>query len=95
VLTQEALELAEREDWPETISGQRYLGDLIAVVLAEETMSELQRDKLLRMMKTEWTEPVWDRYLAPKHRAIGAILDRLCTDAHEHISRRIRDHDDD
>lgn len=94
VLSQEALKLAERENWPETISGQRYLGDLIAVVLAEETMSELQRDRLLRMMKTEWGEAVWDRYLAPKHRAIGAILDRMCVDAHEHISRRIREFDD-
>ncbi len=95
VLWKEAHGLAERERWPMTLHGQPYLLDLVWVVLAEEQMSELQRDRLQRMLKLEWSEPTWDKHLAPKHRAIGAVLDRLCTDAHEHIARRIREHEHD
>ena len=91
VLWSEALRLSQRERWPLLIDGRPYLSDLVHIVMVEETMSELQRDRLLRLLKFDWGEAIWDRMLAPKHRAIGAVLDRLCTDAHEHIARRIRD----
>lgn len=94
VLWNEALQLSQRERWPTVIQGQPYLGELVKIVVAEEQMSELQRDRLLRWLKERWGDAVWDRQVAPKHRAVGAILDRYCVDAHEHIARRIRDDED-
>jgi hypothetical protein len=94
LLVNEAQRLSKRERWPKTIDGIPYLLDLVELVLAEEQLSELDRERLRQRLEYGWGEATWNRYLAPKHRAIGAILDRLCVDAHEHIARRIRDHDD-
>ena len=90
-LSEEAQRLKRRERWPDRIAGLPYLGELIEVVVAEEHMSELQRHRLLERMAHAWGEEVWARHLARKHRALGAALDRLCVDGHEHIARRIRE----
>ena len=93
VLSEEAQWIKRRDRWPDKVAGLPYLTELVEVVVAEEHMSELQRHRLLERMAHAWGEEVWNRYLARKHRTLGAVLDRLCVDGHEHISRRIREDD--
>ena len=93
-LMDEAVRIAEREQWPKRIAGELYVGALVELVIAEEIMSEIQRERLQQRLEQLWG-PTWQGQIARKHRAIGAILDRWCTDGHEHIARRIRENADD
>lgn len=93
-LTSEAHRLARSERWPSLIDGLPYVAELSEVVVHEEHMSDLQRDRLLRRLEAAWSPEVWNRHLARKHKSIGAILDRWCTDGHEHIARRIREYEE-
>lgn len=90
-LLNEAVRLARRERWPERVDGLPYLTELTAVVVHEEHMSDVQRDRLLRRLEATWGPEIWSRHLARKHRAIGVLLDRWVTDGYEHVARRIRE----
>ena len=93
LLLAEARYIARREHWPEQIAGAPYLLDLVELALAEEQLTELDRDRLRRRLEHGWGAEVWTRQLERKHRVIGAVLDKWCVDAHESISRRIREQD--
>ena len=89
-LLTESIRLAEFEHWKTRLNGKRYLEGLVEIVMAEEWMSDLNRQRLLIQMECNWPTGVYHRQIARKHRAIAMILDRWCAAAHEHIARRIR-----
>ena len=94
LLHQEAARIAREQQWPKLCDGYPYLPELVEHVLAEETMSDVQRHKVLERLAAVWGTS-WEKHLSRRHRAIGAILDRWCVGAHDHIARRIREYDDD
>lgn len=91
-LLAESMRLADSEHWKTRIDGRRYLGYLVDVVMAEEWMSNLDRQRMLTDIEREWGE-AYESFLARKQRKIAMILDRWCTAAHEHIARRIATED--
>lgn len=91
-LLAESRSLARNERWKHRVNGRFYLEYLVAVVLAEEWMSHLNRQRLLMQIEREWGE-AYGRHLVKKQGKIAMILDRWCAVAHEHIARRISDVD--
>ena len=92
-LRAESIRLAEAEHWKTRLNGGRYMDGLVGIVLAEEWMSNLDRQRLLVQMQCNWPSGLYDEQIARKHRAIAMILDRWCAAAHEHIAQRIRTED--
>lgn len=91
-LLAESMRLADSEHWKTRIDGRRYLGYLVEVVMAEEWMSNLDRQRMLTSIEKQWGE-AYESFLARKQRKIAMILDRWCAAAHEHIARRIATED--
>jgi hypothetical protein len=89
ILLAESMRLASLEGWKQRVEGRLYLGYLVGVVMAEEWMSNLDRQRLADHMEQEWPRGVYQRFLVRKQRKIAMILDRWCAAAHEHIAARI------
>lgn len=93
-LLHETEQLAWRDRWKRKINGvaqNLYLRELVNIVLNEELMSFVERQRLLTVLEKQWPEGVFDREIAPKQRRIAMLLDAWCAAAHEHVARRIRD----
>lgn len=86
----ESERIAWREKWKRKIDGRLYLDDLVAIVLLEEWLSHLDRQRLVEKLQKRWPEGVYERQIQPKQRRIGMVLDAWCSTAHEHVARRIR-----
>jgi len=89
-LLAESMRLADSEHWKRRVDGRRYLGYLVDVVMAEEWMSNLDRQRMLTSIEKQWSVGTYGSFLARKQQKIAMILDRWCAAAHEHIAHRIR-----
>jgi len=94
-LLTEAGRIFTLERWPDRIAGRPYLNDLVLLAMAEDQLSDLDRQRLRDRLPKHWPEGVWDRQLSKRYRAVGHILDAWCAEAHRHMAQRIREHDDD
>jgi hypothetical protein len=90
-LAAEAGRLALEQHWPPQVAGRPYLAELVQLAIAEETLSDLDRQRLQDRLPSYWPEGVWDRHLARRYRAIGQILDCWCAEAHWHMAQRMRE----
>lgn len=89
-LWDEAMRTSWESKWKRKVAGRYYLNDLVALVLAEEWLSNLDRQRLVLRLTGSWPEGVYEREIQPKQRTVAMILDRWCSAAHEHIQHRIR-----
>lgn len=92
-LLDEAARLFTEERWPDRIAGRLYLVDLVELAIAEETLSDVDRQRLRDRLPGRWPEGVWNQQLAKRYAKVGAILDAWCAEAHRHMARRIRSED--
>jgi hypothetical protein len=86
--------IAAAERWPERVDGRAYIDELVALALAEDVLSDLDRHRLRERLPREWPPGAWQRHLARRYARVGAVLDAWCADAHRHMAARMRDDDD-
>lgn len=86
----EAVGLQRREGWAKRVDGRCYLAELVTLVIAEEQLSDVDRQRLRDKLPLRWPEGVWEAKLARRYAKLGAVLDRWCGEAHRHMARRMR-----
>lgn len=90
-LLAEVREVARREGWPRLIGGRDYVPELVVLAIAEEQLSDLDKQRLRDRLEGHWPDGEWGRQLSRRYRVVGSILDGWCMEAHWHMVLRMRE----
>lgn len=84
-----AMDLKQRESWPDRVCGQKYIERLCNLVLDEERWLRPMQDPAHRAGYMQVSDTTWRRRLANPHGALYGIFDGWCQTAQLVIRRNL------